>query len=63
MELTQFSGARLLHVDAGDLSEEADPEKNMSVPRLPKSFAVFRTQFSTTEPGLQRVSVAVKGGK
>jgi hypothetical protein len=63
MELTEFCGGRLLHVDAGDLSEEADPEKDISVPRLPKSFAVFRTQFSAPEPSPQRMSVTIKGEK
>jgi hypothetical protein len=61
MELTQFCGGRLLHIDAGDFIEEADPEKDISVPRLPKSFAVFRTQFSTPEPSPRRTSVAIKG--
>jgi len=63
MELTQFHGGRLLNIDAGDFSEEADLEKEISVPRLPKSFALFRTQFSAPEPSPQRTSVAIKGEK
>jgi hypothetical protein len=63
MELTHFRGGRLLAIDAGDLSEEADPEKEISVPRLPKSFAVFRTQFSAPEPSPQRTPVTIKGEK
>jgi hypothetical protein len=61
VELAQFHGGRLLDIDAGDFSEEADSEKEVSVPRLPKSFAVFRTQFSAPEPGPQRTSVTIKG--
>jgi len=63
MELTQFHGGRLLNTYAGDFSEEADLEKEISVPRLPKSFALFRTQFSAPEPSPQRTSVAIKGEK
>jgi len=63
MELTQFHGGRLMNIDAGDFSEEADLEKEISVPRLPKSFALFRTQFSAPEPSPQRTSVAIKGEK
>jgi len=63
MDLTQFRGGRLLQIDAGDLSEEADSEKEVSLPRLPKSFAVFRTQFSAPEQSPQRTSVAIKGEK
>jgi hypothetical protein len=61
MELTQFHGGKVLNIDAGDFSEEGDFEKEISVPRLPKSFALFRTQFSTPEPSQQRTSVAIKG--
>ncbi|PNF16103.1 Nuclear pore complex protein Nup98-Nup96 [Cryptotermes secundus] len=63
MELTQFHGGKLLDMDAGDFSEEAEPEKEVSLPRLPKSFSVFRTQFSAPEPIPQRTSVSVKGSK
>jgi hypothetical protein len=63
MELTQFHGGRLLNIDAGDFGEEADLEKEISVPRLPKSFALFRTQFSAPEPSPQRTSDAIKGEK
>jgi len=63
MELTEFHGGRLLNIDAGDFSEEADLEKEISVPRLPKSFALFDTQFSAPEPSPQRTSVAIKGEK
>jgi hypothetical protein len=63
MELTQFHRGRLLNIDASDFSEEADLEKEISVPRLPKSFALFRTQFSAPEPSPQRTSVAIKGEK
>lgn len=63
MELTQFHEGRLLSIDAGDFSEEADLEKEVPVPRLPKSFALFRTQFSAPEPSPQRTSVAIKGEK
>jgi hypothetical protein len=63
MELTHFHRGTLLNIDAGDFSEEADLEKEISVPRLPKSFALFRTQFSAPEPSPQRTSVAVKGEK
>jgi hypothetical protein len=61
MELTQFHGSRLLDIDAGDFNEEADPEKEVSVPRLPKSFALFRTQFCAPEPSPQRTAVTIKG--
>jgi hypothetical protein len=61
MELTQFQGGRLQDVDAGDFNEEADLEKEVSVPRLPKSFALFRTQFCAPEPSPQRSSVTIKG--
>jgi hypothetical protein len=51
MELTQFRGGRFLDIDAGDFSKEADPEKEISVPRLPKSCAVSHTIFcSRTKP-------------
>jgi hypothetical protein len=63
MELTQFHSGRLLNVDASDFNEEADLEKEISVPRLSKSFALFRTQFSAPEPSPQRTSVAIKGEK
>jgi len=63
MELTQFHGGKLLNIDAGDFSEEADLEKEISLPRLPKSFPLFRTQFSAPEPSPQRTSVAIKGEK
>ena len=63
MELTQLHGGRLLNIDAGDFSEEADLEKEISVPTLPKTFAPFRTQFSAPEPSPQRTSVAIKGEK
>jgi hypothetical protein len=63
VELTHFHGGRLLSIDAGDFNEEADLEKEVSVPRLPKSFALFRTQFSAPEPSPQRTSGAIKGEK
>lgn len=63
MELTHFHGGRLLNIDAGDFSDEADLEKEIAAPRLPKSFALFRTQFSAPEPSPQRTSVAIKGEK
>jgi hypothetical protein len=52
-----------LDIVAGDFSEEADPEKEVSLPRLPKSFSVFRTQVSAPEPTPQRTSVttSIKG--
>ncbi|XP_069679986.1 nuclear pore complex protein Nup98-Nup96 isoform X2 [Periplaneta americana] len=61
MELTPFRGGRLLRIDPSDISE--DIEKEVITPKLSKSFAVFRTQFSAPEQSPQRSSVTIKGSE